>query len=572
MGLQKGNPRHPRVWFACMKKTLVLLTAVLLLAGLTACKDEPDTPAASDSTGDSVSETVAEPLPETLPETVLETETETVPVTETQPETEPEPETEPDDPRRLNIADLEAAGSGYFSRPARCTNTIVADPDAGYIIRLSTQDIGAPGTTGPETNLSLSKLAEALGKEVPSVEECPYLVMKVRAGDVWSRLFSIYGGESVRTAHPTDDSQLVSAYLKDTDEWQYVYFDLSSVEEALNTLFIRFEAGAAKDGETVDIAEIRFMATEEEAIALCGKDVYELATPTDTLRVISYNIWVGNGTNTTIRGDILREVIETYKPDSIGMQEVNMAWKTAIETFVFNGSYAGVGEGRSEAYEACLLYYRVDKYELVDSGTFWLSDTPDVKGSSFAEALYPRICTWAHLRDRQTGFEYVHVNTHLDHLGGSKGGNELRGKQAEVLLEFVNKLGDLPMVMTGDFNSNPANSKGELHPAYAYITGAKDFEAADGTSMTGPFADARVHAESTVPADKTATMTKHYEADGNPSTPPIDYHFYTPTHFAPLSYDTFIFERDGVPLSDHLALICDYRILPAETADEAAAE
>ncbi len=550
-----------------MKKLFAFLMVGLLLAGLAACGDRTDAPAESDpvvetSADDTLPATQA-PTEETTAETpaAVVTESDTAPATEPPPPPETIPETEPSDPNVLSLGALPSKPDGLFTRPLDCKGSVEEDPDEGYVLRLASDGVDSVGVRGPETHLSLKKIAAALGKELPDASEFPYLVLKVRAGEMWSRLFSLYGGESVRTANPKDEGKLQHAYLKDTEDWQYVYFDLSSVEEAVNTLYIRFELAAGKDGESVDIAELRFLATEEEAIALCGRDVYELEAPDDTLRVISYNIWVGGGTNTTVRADILREVIDTYKPDSIGMQEVTLAWKATFETFVFNDSYAGVGEGRSDAYEACLLYYRTDKYELVDSGTFWLSDTPDVKGSSFAEALYPRICTWAHLRDRRTGFEYVHVNTHLDHLGGGKGGNELRGKQAEVLLEFVNKLGDLPLVMTGDFNTNPSNGQGSLHPAYAYITGYEGFETSDGTTVKGPFADARIHADTTVPADKTATMTKYYEEGGDPSHPPIDYHFYTPTHFHPLSYDTFIFERDGVPLSDHLALICNYRIL-----------
>ncbi len=546
---------------AAMKHLIGILLSGLLLAGLCACGGETDTPVPpADSLPESATDTSAAV---TEAETTLEVESATVTDTASMPESEtlPAPETEAPDPNRLDVTALPDGASGFFSRPLNCAGAVVTDPTVGSVFRLTSADITDVGTQGPETNLSLKNLAKSLGQELPDTKEFPYLVLKVRRGEVWSRLFRVYGGESIRTANPKDDGKLLSAYLRDTDDWQYIYFDLSGIEESVNTLFLRFEVAAGKNGEYVDIAELRFLSTEEEAIAVCGRDMYELEAPDDTLRVISYNIWVGGGTNTTVRADILREVIDTYKPDSIGMQEVTLAWKAAFETFVFNDSYAGVGEGRSDSYEACLLYYRVDKYELLDSGTFWLSDTPDVKGSSFAEALYPRICTWAHLRDRTTGFEYVHINTHLDHLGGGKGGNELRGEQTKVLLEFVSKLGDLPLVMTGDFNTNPSNGQGVLHPAYAYITGQESFAATDGTTLTGPFADARIHAETTVPADRTATMTKYYDEGGNPSSPPIDYHFYTAAHLAPLSYDTFIFERDGVPLSDHLALICEYRIL-----------
>ncbi len=552
-----------------MKQRFALLCAGLLLLCLTACRNPSEPPSESEPSTETLLEAETEPSPATSPETASDRETETLPASSeetlsgTDAETPPEapPETEPRDPNRLCIGELASTAGSYFSRSQHCDTATEQDPEVGHILRLTSADISSVGTVGPETFVSLKNLAASLGMELPSVADYPYVVLKVRTGAVWSRLCSVYGGESIRTAKPKDEAILAHAYLKDTEEWQYVFFDLSALEETLNTLYLRFELAAGKSGETFDIAEIRFLATKEDAVALCGPNAYEPDTAEDTLRIISYNVWVGGGTNTAVRADILRDVIDTYRPDSIGMQEVTLSWKSAFESFVFNESYAGVGEGRSDSYEACLLYYRVDKYELVDSGTFWLSDTPDVKGSSFAEALYPRICTWAHLRNRETGFEYVHINTHLDHLGGGSGGNELRGEQAKVLLEFVNKLGDKPLVMTGDFNTNPSNGKGSLHPAYAYITGYESFTLSDGTALTGPFSDARVNADETVPSDRTATMTKYYEEDGNPSHPPIDYHFYTAKHFHPLSYDTFIFERDGVPLSDHLALICEYRIL-----------
>ncbi len=538
------------VWILCVLATL------LVCAALFACTDAP--------AGDS--ETPDAPTsPAAHPDTAAPTEAPTAAPTEMPTEAPTEAPTEPetDEPNVIKTAKL-TDDSGIFRRVLHCKGSVEQDAAAGGVIRLTSSKISAPGAAVPEAYLSLDGLAKAAGVPLPETGEFPYLVLKVRTGGVWSRLFSLHGGLSLKDAKPADMRAMQRVYMADTEDWQYIGFDLSAVEGNVESLYIQFEYGAGANGEYVDIAELRFLATEAEAAALCGKNVYEVEAPDDELTVISYNIWVGGGTDTTMRADILRDVIDRYRPDSIGMQEVTLAWLAAFEDFAFNDSYAGVGEGRSDSYEACLIYYRTDKYELVDSGTFWLSDTPDVKGSSYAEALYPRICTWVHLRDRVTGFEYVHVNTHLDHLGGGKGGNELRGKQAEVLLEFVRQLGDMPMVMTGDFNTTPSDGKGSLHPAYAYITGYESFEAADGTAVKGAFMDARVNAETTVPADKTATMTKYYEEGGNSSYPPIDYQFYIPTYFAPLSYETFIFERDGVPISDHLALICRYRILEKE--------
>ncbi len=537
---------------------LLLLTVCALLAACTdnSAGDTETTAAEAATTTPAVDETV-DPTTDTPTETSTETPSEAVTEAPTEAVTEV--------PYLLDIAKLEGDAGEYFSRSSNCTAATAEDAEEGRVIRLSSEKITTPGKV-PETYLSLSKLASAVGADLPDAGQYPYLILKVKLGDVWSRTFSLYGGSNTRNSKPQDAASMCRRCLADTKEWQYIYFDLSKITEDIRSLYIQFEYGAGKNGEHIDIAEMQFVETEEAAVAICGRDVYELDEPSDTLRVISYNIWVGNGTDTTMRGDILRTVIDTYRPDSIGLQEVNMAWKGALDSFVFNDSYAGVGEGRSEAYEACLLYYRVDKYELIDSGTFWLSDTPDVFGSKFADSSYPRICTWVRLKDRTTGFEYAHLNIHLDHLGKAAG-HAVRAQQAEVLLNFVKSLGDIPMVVTGDFNSMSADGKGNPYKTYTLMTGVDSITTADGSSFTSPFNDARLHAAETVPADRTATMTKYHDKNDDAYQPdrlPIDYQFYTPSHLEALSYNTYIFERDGIPLSDHLAVICEYRIQTAE--------
>lgn len=548
-----------------MKRLTIALCALLvfsLCVLLSACVNDP---AASTDTDSAETTVPATEAPTTPAEDPTEAPTEAPSETPTKAPTEAPTEPVTEVPYLLDIAKMEADAGTYFTRSSSCAATSADDATEGRVIRLSSEKINTPGKI-PETYLNLSKLADALGTDLPDAGQYPYLAIKIKAGDVWSHTFSLYGARDTRNAKPSDMNAMYRARIDTTGDWQYIYFDLSKITDDIRTLFIQFEYGAGKNGEYVDIAEIRFLATEEEAIALCGSDVYELGEPTDTLRVISYNIWVGNGTDTVMRGDILADVLDTYRPDSIGLQEVNMAWKGVLESFVFNDSYAGVGEGRSEAYEACLLYYRVDKYELLDSGTFWLSDTPDVFGSAFPTSKYPRICTWVRLKDRTTGFEYAHLNIHLDHLSGADG-HAVRGQQAEVLLNFVQSLGDIPMVVTGDFNSMSANNKGQPYKTYSLMTGAESITTADGTTFTSPFQDARIHAAETVPADRTATMTKYHDPNDDAYQPdrlPIDYEFYTPTHFEALSYNTYIFDRDSIPLSDHLAVICEYRILDGE--------
>ena len=82
----------------------------------------------------------------------------------------------------------------------------------------------------------------------------------------------------------------------------------------------------------------------------------------------------------------------------------------------------------------------------MDSGTYWLSETPD-KVSSYETSAYRRIMTFAKLRCKGSGQEFVHINTHLDHKS-----LEARIFQAGVLVSYAERHVGIPVLMTGDFN------------------------------------------------------------------------------------------------------------------------
>ncbi len=501
------------------------------------------------------------------------TESSSESITESGTESQTETETEMQDPHVLTLDALDTLPSDVFARPQFCRPSLVNDPSEGKVIRLTTTHISAPGQKNPTVYLSLSQLADAMNVSLPSTASNPYLVLKVRANDLWSHTFRLFGGQSTANAKPFGDDSLLVARMDNTSEWQYIYFDLSIFPKKITTLFINFEYLAGEDGENIDIAEIRFVRTEKEAIALCGEDVYPTENPDlaeGDLRVISYNIWVGNGTDTVLRADIFRDFLDTYRPDSIGMQEVAATWRAAFDKyFVFNDSYAGVGVPRDGSSEASMIYYRVDKYELIDSGTFWLSDTPDVEGSLFSGANYPRICTWVHLRDRVTGRAFVHANTHLDHNGqnDSGEGGRIRSAQIKVLLEFINTFEDIPVILTGDFNSTAYKGDHNYYEMYEYVTGMKSFIGQNGTEITASLSDARLDAANVVyHAGGIASMTKYFDESHKSYDPdhlPIDYQFHS-NHLQVLLYQTELNFRDDAVMSDHLPVICDYAFTPAD--------
>lgn len=148
--------------------------------------------------------------------------------------------------------------------------------------------------------------------------------------------------------------------------------------------------------------------------------------------------------------------------------------------------YEAVGVGREDgrrAGEFNPVFYRRDRFEPVASGTFWLSQTPDVAGSKGWDGACRRIATWCVLRDGE-GPEFLFVNTHLDHVG-----EVARREGVALLLRRIDSLrGARPVVLTGDFNSVPSS------PVIAHVLSgglmrhARD-AAADAAGLSWSFSD-----------------------------------------------------------------------------------
>ncbi len=556
-----------------------LLTLCLCLA-LTACDGDdteadttpalPETNTPTDPATEAPTDTPTEVPTEQLTEAPTDAPAEETTEAPTEPETEA--------PTLMSTVDMDILDgkklTDYFSRPAKCGFELVDDGAEGKVLRLSTQGIKAVNSGKPTVYLELAKLVEDSNGIMPKTTEYPYLVLKVRMGELWSRSFGLQAGTSVRQINV--NAALLSDRMEKHGDWQYIYFDLTSFTEDLSVFYLCFEAGAAKDGESVDIAEATFVATEAEAVELAGEDTYKVYDRTMenyTLQVMSFNIQTENGTSVdfALRAEMFRDLLDDRQPDSIGMQEVTVNWIKWMDNVSFNDSYAGVGEGRTPGGEASSIYYRKDKFELVDSGTFWLSETPDVAGSSLPNANYPRICTWAHLRDKVTGFEYIHLNTHLDHNGNnnSTDGRAIRTAQVRVILEFIQTLPDLPMVMTGDFNQAKTSSADNVYAMYKNILGISTFTDSQGNKITGNFSDAREDATWTVSPDAWASMTSSWQEGEkyNPAKKPIDYVFYTDEHFTAVRYENIHYHRDGIYMSDHLPQYCELHVQVPAAAD-----
>lgn len=176
----------------------------------------------------------------------------------------------------------------------------------------------------------------------------------------------------------------------------------------------------------------------------------------DDVKVMTFNVRYDNPgdslNNWNYRKARVADAINFYAADIVGTQEV--LHNQLIDLQQSLPGYAMVGVGRDDGsergeYEA--LWYNKARFELIDSGHFWLSQTPDVKGSLGWDGACVRMASWAKLRDKNTGTDYFVLNTHLDHVGKAA-----RYEGVRLILDRVHELaGNMPVIVTGDFNSTP---------------------------------------------------------------------------------------------------------------------
>jgi endonuclease/exonuclease/phosphatase family metal-dependent hydrolase len=166
--------------------------------------------------------------------------------------------------------------------------------------------------------------------------------------------------------------------------------------------------------------------------------------------------------NWKYRKDNVANAVKFYETDIVGMQEVVHNQLMDLMDRL-NNSYDFVGVGRADGKtegEYSPIFYNKIRFQLINSGTFWLSENPQNVGAKGWDAACERIATWAILKEKVTGKKIFAINTHFDHIG-----EVARRESSKLILKEINALAQsLPVVLTGDFNSN------ENSVAYKTIT------------------------------------------------------------------------------------------------------
>ncbi|MCL5281839.1 MAG: endonuclease/exonuclease/phosphatase family protein [Planctomycetes bacterium] len=238
------------------------------------------------------------------------------------------------------------------------------------------------------------------------------------------------------------------------------------------------------------------------------------------LVVMSFNIRYGAANdgenNWDKRKDLACDVVRRQAPDLVGLQEALRSQiddlRSALPEYGESGAAREDGKTKGE-YSAIL--YRKDRFDVDESGTFWLSDTPEVPGSITWGNACTRVCTWARFLPKSSGKPFYMVNTHLDHI------SQLSREKgiALIMSRLSSRKHPDPIVLTGDFNS------GENNAVVRYLRGERRLEVVRNGAPENPLP--LVDTFRLLHKDASAVGTAH-SFKGGRSGNKIDYIFVTP--------------------------------------------
>lgn len=240
-----------------------------------------------------------------------------------------------------------------------------------------------------------------------------------------------------------------------------------------------------------------------------------------------------------MRAPLVYRFLNEEKPDIFGMQEALSSQYNYLDSALKN-DYASVGVGRSDGAkkgEMNPVFYKKERFDMIRTITFWLSETPEAPGSMSWGSSLPRIVTWMELIDKKDHERFYFFNTHFAHNSDSA-----RIMSSRYLLRAVDSIASgLPFIITGDFNMVPTST------GYSILTGPyenvplmKDSYILSGKRPNGP----------------TFTFNGFSDAQGSGR---IDYIFVR-NGMSVSEHQTIIRKEKGIYLSDHWPVIASVSV------------
>ncbi|MEP7357571.1 MAG: ester cyclase [Anaerolineales bacterium] len=265
------------------------------------------------------------------------------------------------------------------------------------------------------------------------------------------------------------------------------------------------------------------------------------AEVTELIRVMSFNVnaAMGEGADAwTERAPLSVATIRRCAPDMIGFQEITPANLEVYLPALPNYEHvAGNAYGENPPDGLSSIFWLAARFELLDTGEFWFSDTPDVAAAGWG-VPYPMGATWVRLRSRATGAEVVHLNTHYE--DGPDGVISRPAASRLIVARLAGMADGVPAIATGDFNCNPWSDAYRIFLAGGFVDTYRAAGHGDSAASStfhdykGPAYDALEYGDevfwrvdwvlSRDGAQRLQTTSCTVVRDGGPATYPSDHY------------------------------------------------
>ena len=179
----------------------------------------------------------------------------------------------------------------------------------------------------------------------------------------------------------------------------------------------------------------------------------------ETMVVATFNIRNANGGD-SINGNgwgqrypYIAQMVQFHGFEIFGTQEGKYHQLQDLKAAMPGYDYIGVGrDDGKQAGEFSAIFYKTDRFEVLEHGDFWLSPETAHPNKGWDAAL-PRICTWGKFKEKNSGFEFIYFNLHMDHIGV-----QARSESAKLILQKVKEQpSHIPVILSGDFNVDQTN-------------------------------------------------------------------------------------------------------------------
>ena len=198
--------------------------------------------------------------------------------------------------------------------------------------------------------------------------------------------------------------------------------------------------------------------TQEELAQEWRASMKPRETPPEAITMATYNLRRSGDKGDKswkVRYPLVLGVIAERRLELAGFQEVNPDQFEDLKAGLPGWDYVGVGRDADGGGEASPIFWRTDRFEKLEGGVFWLSETPEVPGSMSWGAAYPRVCSWVKLHDRKAGKDFAYFNCHTDHKSIAARQEGLR----LVMRRIDEFAAGMPVVFGGDLNDEIMSDK-----------------------------------------------------------------------------------------------------------------